>query len=93
MTTARKAPEPILGEDEVAEFEASEQGDWVEVGPIEEQRALWQQAARRALDGKRRRISISIPERDLARLKTRAAERGMPYQTLINSILHEFVES
>ena len=43
------------------------------------------------LDGKRQRISISIPERDLARLKTRAAEEGMPYQTLINSIFHKYV--
>ena len=46
----------------------------------------------RTLDGKRRRISISIPERDLVKLKTRAAEEGMPYQTLINSILHKYVE-
>ncbi|MGF7004856.1 hypothetical protein J2X50_000487 [Aminobacter sp. BE322] len=29
---------------------------------------------------------------DLARLKARAAEEGMPYQTLINSILHKYVE-
>jgi len=47
---------------------------------------------RGACDGKRRRISIAIPERGLARLKTKAAEKGMPYQTLINSILHEYVE-
>ncbi|MGN6469603.1 MAG: CopG family antitoxin [Rhizobiaceae bacterium] len=45
------------------------------------------------LDGRRQRISISVPERDLARLKARAAEEGMPYQTLINSILHKYVES
>lgn len=43
--------------------------------------------------GRRQRISISIPERDLTRLKARAAEEGMPYQTLINSILHKYVES
>ncbi|CAI2934003.1 protein of unknown function [Aminobacter niigataensis] len=33
-----------------------------------------------------------VAERDLARLKARAAEEGMPYQTLINSILHKYVE-
>jgi len=33
-----------------------------------------------------------ISERDLLRLKARAAEKGMPYQTLINSILHKYVE-
>ena len=73
-------------------IESSERGEWVSVGNIEAQRAFWRKAARAALDGKRQRISISIPERDLARLKARAAEEGMPYQTLINSILHKYVE-
>ncbi|MGE0502981.1 MAG: CopG family antitoxin [Rhizobiaceae bacterium] len=73
-------------------IESSEAGEWVSVGNIEAQRKLWQEAARKTLDGKRRRISISIPERDLSRLKARAAAEGMPYQTLINSILHKYVE-
>ena len=69
----------------------SEEDGWVSADDIESQRTFWQQAAKGVLDGKRQRISISIPERDLARLKTRAAEEGMPYQTLINSILHKYV--
>jgi len=71
----------------------SEQDGWISTDNIERERAFWKQVARRTLDGKRKRISISIPERDLALLKTRAAEEGMPYQTLINSILHKYVES
>ena len=86
---ARK--KPALDEEERELIESSERGEWASVGNIEERRALWQQAAKQALDGKRRRISISIPERDLSRLKARAAEEGMPYQTLINSILHKYV--
>ncbi len=73
-------------------IESSERGEWASVGDIETRRAFWKEAAKGALDGKRQRISISIPERDLARLKARAAEEGMPYQTLINSILHKYVE-
>ncbi|CDZ33677.1 CopG family antitoxin [Neorhizobium galegae] len=69
----------------------SETDEWVPVGEIEERKRLWQDAARNAIDGKRQRISISIPERDLARLKAKALEQGMPYQTLINSILHKYV--
>lgn len=72
--------------------ESTERGEWVSVGNIEERREFWREVAGGALDGKRQRISISIPERDLARLKARAAEEGMPYQTLINSILHKYVE-
>ena len=73
-------------------IESSERGEWVSVGDIEARRAFWKEAAKGVLDGKRQRISISIPERDLARLKARAAEEGMPYQTLINSILHKYVK-
>lgn len=82
-----------LSEEEERELvESAERGEWISVGDIEERRAFWTKTARQAFDGKRRRISISIPERDLALLKTRAAEEGMPYQTLINSILHKYVE-
>ena len=79
-------------EEERDVIDSTERGEWVSVGDIEARRAFWQAAAKGVLDGKRQRISISIPERDLARLKARAAEEGMPYQTLINSILHKYVE-
>ena len=82
----------ITDKEERELIESSERGEWVPVGNIEEQREFWKAVAKATLDGKRQRISISIPERDLARLKTKAAEQGMPYQTLINSILHKYVE-
>ncbi|KGE00627.1 DNA-binding protein [Rhizobium sp. YS-1r] len=69
----------------------SETDEWVPVGDLEERRRFWREAARNMIEGKRQRISISIPERDLARLKAKALEMGMPYQTLINSILHKCV--
>jgi predicted DNA binding CopG/RHH family protein len=85
-----KAP-TISKAEERAIMALSEEDGWISAADIAAERAFWQKAAKEALDGKRRRISISIPERDLARLKTRAAEEGMPYQTLINSILHKYV--
>ena len=84
-------PQPILSEDELEDYELSENAEWVEVDNIEERREEIRQAALAHLNPKRRRISISIPELHLSRLKTRAAEQGMPYQTLINSILHQYV--
>jgi predicted DNA binding CopG/RHH family protein len=84
---------PTLSQAEEREIMAlSEEDGWISAADMEAERAFWREAAKRALDGKRQRISISIPERDLARLKARAAEEGMPYQTLINSILHKYVE-
>ena len=82
----------ITSEEERDLIESTERGEWVSVGDTETQQRYWQEHARKFLDSERQRISISIPKRDLARLKTRAAEEGMPYQTLINSILHKYVE-
>jgi predicted DNA binding CopG/RHH family protein len=53
----------------------------------------WKTAGENALDTKRRRISIMVRERDLEKLKAKAAKLGMPYQTLINSILHQYGEA
>ncbi|WP_454853798.1 DNA-binding protein [Rhizobium binxianense] len=80
--------------DEMSEeelIESTEAGEWETIGKRDERSRLWQQAARQLIEGKRKRISISITERDLARLKAKAIEEGMPYQTLINSILHKYV--
>lgn len=40
---------------------------------------------------KNKTISIRISEVDLLKLKIKAAEEGMPYQTLISSSLHRLV--
>ena len=40
---------------------------------------------------KDRRINIRISSRDLAALQRRALEEGLPYQTLVSSILHKYI--
>ena len=40
---------------------------------------------------KNKRINIRISERDLQALQRRALEEGIPYQTLVSSILHKYV--
>jgi predicted DNA binding CopG/RHH family protein len=91
MTAHNEQPGMISQAEEDELIASSERGEWVSVGNIEERRKYWEQVARNTLDGKRRRISISVKERDLMKLKTKAAEEGIPYQTLINSILHKYV--
>ena len=48
------------------------------------------QAARRTLK-KNRRVNIRISQADLDDLRVRAFEEGLPYQTLISSVLHKHV--
>jgi len=40
---------------------------------------------------KNKRINIRISERDLLLLQREAVAEGLPYQTLISSVLHKFV--
>ena len=83
---------PDMTDEEEAEMMAStERGEWVEVPDQEHWKEWLREVARNTLNPKRKRISISIPETDLARLKARALEEGIPYQTLINSLIHKYV--
>ena len=40
---------------------------------------------------KRKAINIKVLESDLEKLKAKALEEGMPYQTLLNSVLHKYI--
>ena len=40
---------------------------------------------------KRKQINIRLLESDLEKLKSKALEEGVPYQTLINSVVHKYV--
>lgn len=39
---------------------------------------------------KNRRVNIRISTKDVSDIQARAAEEGMPYQTLMASVLHKF---
>lgn len=38
------------------------------------------------------RINIRLSSRDLRALQARALQEGIPYQTLVSSVLHKFVD-
>ena len=44
----------------------------------------------RATLTKNRRINIRVSTQDVSDIQARAAEEGMPYQTLMASVLHKF---
>lgn len=48
-------------------------------------------AAARATAIKDRRVNIRLSSGDLSDIQVRALEEGMPYQTLIASVLHKYV--
>ena len=79
----------ILDEEEeqiVKDFEA---GRLVRVKDFEKQKKLFKEYARNTLN-KTKNINLRLTERDLHRLKVKAMEEGIPYQTLASSVLHKF---
>ena len=57
---------------------------------MEELKTEWQAAMRSTM--RKKAITGRIQERDVARLKAWALQKGIPYQTLIASILHQYAE-
>lgn len=67
-----------------------EQGHLKSVAPSKAELKKYKEAAR-ATFIKDRRINIRLSTPDLMDIQARAAEEGVPYQTLIASVLHKFV--
>jgi predicted DNA binding CopG/RHH family protein len=79
-----------LDREEKEVLESFERGEWV---PIHERKAEISRlgAAARATLRKNRRINIRLSDRDVIGLQAKAAEEGLPYQTLISSVLHKYL--
>jgi predicted DNA binding CopG/RHH family protein len=65
-----------------------ERGEWRPSGKAALKRYV--RAARSTLK-KDRRVNIRLSQVDLEGIQTKAFEEGLPYQTLISSLLHKYV--
>ena len=82
-----KTKEVKYEEDILTSFE---KGEWHSVPNLNDEIARYAATAAASLT-KNKRINIRLSSRDLEDVQTRAAEEGMPYQTLIASVLHKYV--
>lgn len=67
-----------------------EAGEWESVPNLEAEMQRHREYAREAMK-KDKRISLRISAIELAILKQKAYQEGIPYQTLIGSILHKYL--
>lgn len=74
-----------LDSEELEILDAYESGK-LDGAPVSDDMVL---AAKETLK-KNRNINIRISENDLEAIKLKAAREGMPYQTLIGSLLHKY---
>lgn len=71
-------------------IESVEQGEWERVDDLEHAKSKLVEAARKT-SLKDYRINIRVSSRDVELLKSIAMEEGIPYQTLVSSVLHKYV--
>jgi len=76
--------------EELELLESIEKGDWESVKNLEKEKERYKKIASNTIR-KDKRINIRISERDLKELQKKALEEGIPYQTLISSLLHKYV--
>ncbi len=81
---------PLKLDKEEKELLASiERGEWRSVKNLKKELARHRQIARNTLK-KNKRVNIRISSMDLLQLQFLASREGIPYQTLMGSVLHKF---
>jgi len=80
---------PKIDDYELEVLSAYEQGKLKSVATKSELAQL--KAAARATAIKDRRVNIRLSSGDLSDIQVRALEEGVPYQTLMASVLHKYV--
>ena len=79
-----------LDKEEKALSQSVERGEWKSVADLEDEIKKSKEYAK-ATFIKDQRMNIRIAQRDLKALKVKALEEGIPYQTLVSSIIHKYL--
>ncbi|MGC1374786.1 MAG: hypothetical protein WA821_01095 [Anaerolineales bacterium] len=78
-----------LQQDELELLASYEADEWKSAQGIKEQKEQYRAYAR-ATFRKDKRVNIRLASKDLLDLQKRAVREGIPYQTLIASVLHKY---
>jgi len=78
-----------LQPDELSLLASYENDEWRSVNELKEQKEQYRAYARAAFR-KDKRVNIRISEKDLLDIQKRAVREGIPYQTLMSSVLHKY---
>lgn len=71
-------------------LQSFENDEWQSVENLDGQRLKYMNVAKNT-SVKNKRINIRLSEKDLVGLKAKSMEEGLPYQTLVSSIIHKYV--
>jgi len=79
-----------LDNEELELLESIENDEWQSVKNLDQELKEHKKIAKNTMK-KDKRINIRLSSKDLEMIKTTAVELGLPYQTLVSSILHQYV--
>ena len=79
-----------MNKEEKTILKSVEKDEWKSVRGAKSKIQKYQEYAK-ATFRKDKRVNIRISEKDLVGIQKKAVEEGLPYQTLISSVLHKFV--
>ena len=80
----------VLNDEEKDILDSYDRGEWKPVKKRKQEIKKLQKYARNTLQ-KDKRINIRMSSKDLDQVQAIAAQEGIPYQTLISSIIHKYV--
>jgi len=79
-----------LDKEEQKLIESLESDGWKPTANLEDWKNLLSKASANTLN-KDQRMNIRITKNDLDGIKLKAMEEGLPYQTLVTSVIHKYV--
>ncbi len=79
-----------LDQEEKDLMESIERGEWQPIKNIAEEKEKVMLVARNTLK-KDKRINLRLTQKDYHQIQIKAIEEGIPYQTLISSLVHKYL--
>lgn len=76
-----------INKEEKESIESYERDEWISIA--EKKKSEIEKAAKNS-SKKNKRINIRLTEKDYHDIQVKAMEEGVPYQTLISSIIHKY---
>ena len=80
----------VLNDEEKDILESYERGEWIPVKNSKKEIGKLREYAKNTLQ-KDKRINIRMSSKDLDQVQVIATQEGIPYQTLVSSIIHKYV--
>lgn len=82
-----------LDTEEIISLVEGEMGERTSIDTISDEKKMLIETAKNTIrmTQKKQQITVRLPQCDITKLKSKAAQQGIPYQTLLSSIVHQRV--